>query len=36
MVSDIRVPVYQTSIALNLALAVVGMVIIFNGPQVGC
>jgi len=31
-----KLPIYQTSIAINLAIAIVTIFIIFNGPRVGC
>jgi hypothetical protein len=29
-------PVYQTSIAANLAIAIIAIFIVFNGSRVGC
>jgi hypothetical protein len=34
--NDKQIPVYQTSIAVNLAIAIVAIFVVFNGPRVGC
>jgi hypothetical protein len=36
MPATVGIPVYQTSIALNLAIAIIGMFIIFNGQLLSC
>jgi hypothetical protein len=33
---DNQMPVYQTSIAVNLAIAITSIFVVFNGPRVGC
>jgi hypothetical protein len=33
---SMRFPIYQTSIAVNLAIALLGIFVVFNGPRVGC
>jgi hypothetical protein len=34
--TDKHMPVYQTSIAVNLAIAITAIFIVFNGPRVSC
>lgn len=31
-----RLPIYQTSLAIHTAIAVVGFFLVFSGPRVGC
>jgi len=33
---DKQLPVYQTSIAVNLAIAITSIFVVFSGPRVGC
>ena len=33
---DRQLPVYQTSIAVNLAIAITSIFVVFSGPRVGC